>query len=357
MQNILCFAAVFLLSHTALAAEPHAWLGAPGCRIALLDSAPRHGAVRWTGACDDGFAAGHGELEWRNDKGKRHRLKATLVRGEVQGEGELKTSEFTYIGTFLRGVPHGSGFFTYKSGTMYEGGVVNGKHEGKGIFVGTDRSEYTGEWKNDKEHGWGQITYGRGGSYSGQWQDGNRHGLGRIVYAGSGRTFEGRFENDLIAGTSPPVKQEMTDSVYYNGAPTIINYLPLDASWDQLTDAQKNVVRGIYPALEAGDDPPYPVHGSRGLMTTVAELNSAAGKAHGYLRVYALIGADGKARQVKVYEKPVLDEMRNVDRLVTYIAQRMMQETYKPAMCQGTPCEMIYSLFFSFSREPANVDD
>lgn len=328
------------------------YTGFDDCRIAPLEPAPRNDAVEWSGACEGSFAVGKGELDWKDEKKNRYRLKATLVRGEVQGEGELKTAEYTYIGTFRRGVPHGAGFFTYKRGNMYEGGVVDGKHEGKGISIHPDRTEYTGEWKNGKWHGWGEIKYGLGGSYSGQWQEGKRHGHGRIVYTGSGRSYEGKFENDLVAGTAPLVEEPVKARLQSRSrTPTLTGYLPFDAGWEDLTEPQKNVARGMYPALEAGDDPPYPAKGTRELFEAVEKLNNKAGAAEGFLRVHALIGADGKAKQVNVYEKPTLNDKEDAERLVKYIASLLMMGSYKPAMCQGKPCEMVYPLLFDFSQD------
>jgi len=83
----------------------------------------------------------------------------------------------------------------------------------------------------------------------------------------------------------------------------------------------------------------------------VEKLNNKAGAAEGALRVYALIGADGKAKQVNVYEKPTLRDKEDADKLVKYIASLMMMGSYKPAMCQGKPCEMIYPLLFDFSQD------
>jgi hypothetical protein len=86
------------------------YTGFDNCRIAPLEPAPRWDAVDWDGPCTGGFASGKGELYWKDEQGRRYRLKATLVRGEVQGEGELKTEDFSYIGTYRRGCPMGRVF-------------------------------------------------------------------------------------------------------------------------------------------------------------------------------------------------------------------------------------------------------
>lgn len=324
------------------------YTGFDDCRIAPLEPAPRNDAVEWSGACEGGFAVGKGELDWKDEKKNRYRLKATLVRGEVQGEGELKTDAYTYVGTFLRGRPHGSGYLTFQSGNQYEGGFVNGKQEGKAIFLWTDGTEYSGEWKNGMHHGWGEIKYAEGGSYSGQWQEGKRHGRGRIVYAGSGRVFEGQFENDLVAGSVPLVHAVTPESLQHKDrSPALTGYLPLDLTWDRMTEPQKNVVRKHYRALGPGDEPPYPSAGTRAIYEAVVKANANVG-ADGPLRIDVLVGADGKAKKIKVHEKPQAEDKTHADWLLQQVADALRRNTYKPAVCEGQPCEMLYPFVFNF---------
>lgn len=356
MQKLLCLAAASLLSHTTFAAEPVAYHGKPDCRIAPLDTVPASSAVSWDGACEGGFAQGKGELKWMGANFKQPRLTATLVRGEVAGEGELKTAEYTYIGTLRRGVPHGKGFFTYKSGMQYEGDVVAGQREGKGIAVETDRSEYAGEWKDGRPHGWGEMKYAEGGSYSGQWQQGKRQGRGKLVYAGSGRTFEGEFANDLIVGAEAQ-EFDMLRHAFLREDRAILRErdnrttkvsIPLDQPWEALTQDQKNIVRSRYPALARGDDPPYPSKGPLEILKAISAFNRDAGAAEGTLRMVVLVGADGKAKRAEVFEKPTVYDLEEDQRLLKRIARVLMLTPYKPAMCQGEPCEMVYPVVNEF---------
>lgn len=348
MKKPICFVAA-LLSHAALAADP-AYLGKPNCRIAALDIVPANSAVSWDGTCEGGYAQGKGELKWTGANWKQPRLMATLVRGEVAGEGELKTADYTYIGTLRRGVPHGKGYFTYKSGMQYEGDVVAGQREGKGIAVETDRSEYVGEWKDGRPHGWGEMKYAEGGSYSGQWQQGKRHGRGKLVYAGNGRSFEGEFANDLIVGAEAQefdmlryaFLREDRDNRTTNGG------IPLDQPWEALTQDQKNIVRSRYPALARGDEPPYPSKGPLDILKAISSFNREAGAAEGTLRMAVLVGADGKAKRAEVFEKPTVYDLEEDQRLLKRITRVLMLTPYKPAMCQGEPCEMVYPVLNEF---------
>jgi hypothetical protein len=283
----------------------------------------------------------------------RYTLSATLLQGEVQGKGELTTPDYAYTGSLRHGQPDGSGFLRYRWGAMYEGELAAGKAEGKGILVMKDRSEYSGEWKNGKADGDGEATFALGGSYRGQWRDGEFHGRGTIAYAGSGTRHEGQFEHGRIAGSPAPIVERgefaLFDTVSSLRKPASIVMLPPDASWDMLTEAQKNMVRSSYPALAPGDDPPYPSKGTREATMAVIKINRTMGAAEGSLLIHVLVGTDGKAKSVTVLQKPTLGaDAPSVDTMVKYVASVAMLDTYKPAMCKGQPCEMVYPLEFNF---------
>jgi hypothetical protein len=260
------------LTLNAAAADKPVWYGEANCRIAALEPHPAGDFVKWRGKCKDGYADGAGVLEWGVWGHGDRTLEANLARGEVVGEGTLVDEKGTYIGTFRNGVPHGQGYFKYADGDgLYEGGVANGLREGAGIFIARDRSRYEGGWKADKRHGHGRETFARGGSYEGGWKDDQFDGHGKIVYAGSGRTFEGQFENGRVAGTPAPEvdttpkfsmrETEPASSRSRTPEFALRSNVPFDAKWTELTVAQQNSFKKGYPALESGDEPPYPTDG------------------------------------------------------------------------------------------------
>ena len=332
----------------AQTAEP-SWLGKPSCRIAPLEPAPRSGAVNWkAGDCVDGYASGKGMLAWRSAEGAEYSIEATLVRGEASGEAILKTPGYTYTGTLKNGVPHGQGFFEYANAKgWYEGEVQAGKPHGKGIALAFNRSRYTGEWVAGERNGAGEETFATGGSYTGQWKDDQFNGQGKIVYAGSGRVYEGLFKDGRVAGL-PEMEVEKGRYSIHNTAPgmsfgqhRVIAYLPASAGWDQLTPAQKNAMRENFPALEAGDDPPFPAEGEGGLFKAVQRINNR-NPVEGDLGVYILVGKEGKPLRVTTYGG-------SSQKTVSALSDLFMQQQFKPAVCRGAPCEMIYPIHFSFS--------
>jgi hypothetical protein len=345
--------ALFLLavvSMPALAAEP-AWLGAADCRIAPLKPAPS-GEVSWTGGCVDGYASGKGVLAWTSSTLGKVTLDATLARGEASGEAVLKRRDYTYEGTTRNGVPDGQGYFQYEEGRgWYEGEVVDGLPHGKGTHLKADRSRYTGEWVRGKRHGWGEASFATGGSYTGGWKDNAFDGQGVIVYAGAGHKYEGVFQDGRVAGLPKAevgegrysIKRDTTGSHIREDA--VVAYLPLNAVWDQMAPAQQNRFRKNYPALEAGDEPPFPAKGEGSLFDKVRRINQALGPVKGGLGIYVVVGKDGKPLSVTAFGAPTATIVRALSTL-------FMLEQYKPALCRGEPCEMVYPVNFSFT-----VDD
>jgi hypothetical protein len=349
-----CIPFLALCASLAQGAEPASFLGAPDCRIAPLLPRPADDAVTWSGACKDGYADGKGTLAWQAPGKNKRRLDATLVRGEVEGEGTLVYEGGSYIGTFRQGVPHGAGYFKHTNGDgLYEGGVADGLRDGAGVHIGIDRSTYEGQWKAGKRSGHGKAVFALGGSYEGEWLDGRFHGKGKIVYAGSGRSYEGEFRDGHVAGAAAPDKVEPEQFRLRSESPStgtmmnrdlVIGFAPLDAVWEALTPAQQELVRGNHPALEAGDDPPYPLKGTRALYKAISDVYQYFLGHEGMVLLYVLVGADGTPKTASAFGAP--DE-----KMGRYLMMLAMGQRFKPAVCRGQPCEMIYPAAYQFTTK------
>jgi hypothetical protein len=262
-----------------------------------------------------------------------------LAPGEVQlalpGGG-------TYIGTVTGGVPDGKGYFKDADGMLYEGDVRMGQRTGvaEGVFPKGDR--YQGEWKDGKPDGHGTMTYMLGGAYEGEWQNGRRHGKGTMTFAGSGRRAEVRFDRGRRVDVAPELPSRATATAKFslNGdAPTGSSIpskvahgaLPLDLGFDQLTPEQQRFVRSYYPALEVGDDPPYPLHGGKELFTALGTLTGRLRLNNENILVYVNVGADGKVTSVSAIGTLEPEIKRAIG-----LAAAMLQ--YKPGSCAGQPC-------------------
>lgn len=319
-----------IISPIAQAAEPAAFLGKPDCRIAPIAPVPT-GDVIWSGGCKDGYADGKGILTWDVDGEGTRRLEAVLVRGEVTGQGTLTYRVGNYTGSFRQAMPHGSGFFKYPNGDMYEGGVANGLHEGSGLYVAVDGSTYEGEWRNGKMHGKGKIVYSSGRTYAGEFRD------GRALGAAPAPPPEGEPERFGLKADQPVTGSNMLHNL-------AIGFTPLDATWEALTPAHKAKVRSWYPALDDGDEPPYPLKGTRAFLKGVAGLYRQFTDYRGDALLYVSVGADGVPTSASTYGVSHRE-------LARYLSMLAMMQRFKPALCAGMPCPMIFPLRFSFGRE------
>jgi hypothetical protein len=335
------------LSLNAAAEDKPVWYGEANCRIAALEPHPAGDFVKWSGKCKDGYAEGAGVLEWSVWGHGDRKLEASLARGEVVGEGTLVDEKGSYAGTFRDGVPHGQGYFEYANEKgSYEGGVAAGLRDGTGIFIYWDHSRYEGEWKSDKRHGHGNATFALGGSYEGDWKDGEFDGEGTIVYAGSGRKYTGQFQDGHVAGAAAPKLENKTyelDGTDYRFPQTVLEQIsvPPGKSWADLTDPQRDTMRAYYPTLEAGDEPPYPVGGPATIYREMLKARDVFRPLKSRLSLYVLVGKDGTPKNVTTIGSPD-------PKLTQHMAIVTMRQQYKPAVCHGEPCEMIYPVIVQF---------
>ena len=184
------FTAALSFHQTALAQavpERGAWLAdKSGCKIWDPKPIPNEEAV-WRGTCENGFAKGHGTLDWRKDGVLSQSETGEMDRGRFVGQ---KTINFAngaqYIGDELNGEYH------YNSGDVYTGSFVNGKRSGFGTYVYKNGNAYTGQWVDGKRTGRGKMTFSNGAVYSGEFIDGSFSGNGEIHYI-DGTAYVGTF--------------------------------------------------------------------------------------------------------------------------------------------------------------------
>lgn len=321
------------------------------CRV--LHPFPQQGEqVSWKGACRNGLADGPGEITVSSSGRPGVRYEVTLAAGEIVGEGMVHFADGQlYAGTFRNGRPHGDGFFRYANGSKYKGGVANGLPEGEGTWTGRDGSRYVGQWRAGKKEGKGRIDYALGGSYEGGWLDDGFYGAGVLTYAGSGRKVESTTGAEWPLALARPVVADPSDNRYglkENSLPTGTNIrraaartsVPPERSYAELTPEQQAIVRNAYAALAPGDEPPYPLHGLKELYTAISKALGRVGE-RGELMLLVRVGADGTAKSVSAIGSPTPE-------LLQFAAAAVMLQKYKPAVCDGKPCEMMYPFSFKF---------
>lgn len=115
-----------------------------------------------------------------------------------------------------------------------------------------------------------------------------------------------------------------------------------NADWFGLTNAQRRVVRARYANLPASYEPPYPSNGLGALVEDIrvfAEHWNWTGK----FSLEVSIDANGVATGVNVFESPT-------EKAREYAAAVAFNARYKPAMCEGNPCAMIFPIDIEIVR-------
>lgn len=119
--------------------------------------------------------------------------------------------------------------------------------------------------------------------------------------------------------------------------------VPPEKNYADLSDHQKQKVKANFHPMAASDEPPYPV-GGVGELYKVLSFVQHYWKARGDLEMVATVKPDGKVSLVSVYKTPDY-------RMTQYLAQILAVQKFKPALCDGVPCEMEYPLRLSMTRK------
>jgi hypothetical protein len=113
--------------------------------------------------------------------------------------------------------------------------------------------------------------------------------------------------------------------------------VPLSKTYAELSDEEKQALKAGYEKMGATDEPPFPAKGLMPILSLVRKAHEGSAlKYQGPLALKVMVGVDGKPIGYKVEETPSAD-------LANVAAAALMQQFYKPAHCNGAPCQMMYS--------------
>lgn len=124
----------------------------------------------------------------------------------------------------------------------------------------------------------------------------------------------------------------------------ITSRLPYDKTYAELSEKDKAVVRSVYPDMKADDEPPFPARGFKQIYKTIMEITDKR-PVEGHLDIAILVDENGNGKSVKVYASPDAE-------VTKIVAMMMMQEKYKPALCNGQSCvqEFPFEMRFIFTH-------
>jgi hypothetical protein len=109
--------------------------------------------------------------------------------------------------------------------------------------------------------------------------------------------------------------------------------IPLNKTYGELTQAQKEALHATYLSLPPSDEPPFPEEGFKPIFNAVKKAQHIL-QAHGELNMVVTVGPDGKAIKVENFGNVQNPRMINVTQQVLLLTK------YKPGVCGGTPCTM-----------------
>jgi hypothetical protein len=125
--------------------------------------------------------------------------------------------------------------------------------------------------------------------------------------------------------------------------------VPPDASYEELTAEQKQTVRSEYMKLGANDEPPYPMYGMTGVLRDVSKMRRSNIPVTGKIHFAVGVDAAGNPRGVAVLASPDTQ-------LSKAVAFSLMHTKYKPAKCDGRPCDGEFSFYYDFDHNyPQNM--
>jgi len=133
------------------------------------------------------------------------------------------------VGGWKKGKMHGTGRYSYPSGTYYEGDWFEDMMHGKGIYSFANGDFYDGEWADDKRYGYGVFTFAKHGcQYKGEFK-GVREGKGTLIWK-NGDQFQGEWKMNSRVGSGilycvdgqvyKQLWNETPGALYYNIEPS-----------------------------------------------------------------------------------------------------------------------------------------
>ena len=136
------------------------------------------------------------------------------------------------------------------------------------------------------------------------------------------------------------IKQESPSTGTHIRQDVASSNVSMTKKYQELSETERNSVRGMYDGLPEGDEPPYPENGMKQIAKDMAKIQEAV-LITGELFVTVEVDATGKGRNVKFYKIPEPS-------IAKPVALSLLRTRYKPAICSGKPCAMEFPFTFHF---------
>jgi hypothetical protein len=118
------------------------------------------------------------------------------------------------------------------------------------------------------------------------------------------------------------------------------NRIPLNRTYQQLTEEQRLALLSFYEAMSPSDEPPFPVEGLRSIVEPLVIAQRTL-LASGKLALVADVDSLGVVTSVKAYGSPS-------PAMTKFASQVLLLTNFKPALCSGSPCKMQFPFYLEF---------
>lgn len=156
----------------------------------------------------------HGEFDYKNRlkfPDNSYYIGALDDNGLLNGDGEIRSEEYMYVGEFRHGMFNGKGRLTILGQSIYEGDFLNGVATGKAAITYENGSHYKGDVLAYDMQGLGTLTYANGDHYIGMFTKNSMNGDGELTIEG-GAHYVGEFKDNRYHGKG--VLTGADDNVY-----------------------------------------------------------------------------------------------------------------------------------------------
>lgn len=145
--------------------------------------------------------------------------------------------------------------------------------------------------------------------------------------------------------STPPPRHVLRDNTSAEpiGSTLLTGPLPFNKRYAELTTEERKLFKSNYVDMPEADEPPFPANGLASLYRRLYDVQRML-LVEGELDMDVDVAPDGKARAVSVRRSPSPE-------ITQAAAAILVFEPYKPAICSGQPCAMMFPLRVSFKAQ------
>jgi hypothetical protein len=112
--------------------------------------------------------------------------------------------------------------------------------------------------------------------------------------------------------------------------------VPINRTYAQLSQTERELVRNWYEAMPATDEPPFPAEGLKPLLDAIRKVQARL-LVSGELFLIASVDSTGTVTEVKAIGSPSPE-------MVKFAASLLLLTKFKPGYCGGQPCRMEFPM-------------